>query len=287
MSFALAGHEIEAFAVAGLQSCVELPALSVAFDIGFCPRTAVERATVLVTHTHMDHVASIAHHAATRSLLGRLPARYVVPRENLAAIEALFRAYAELDATEHPREVIASSPGAEIPLAKDLVIRPFHSPHRVPCTGYGLWRRFTKLRPDLAGLATAEVARLRREGHEVSVPVETPEVVYTGDTLIDVVEKEEVVRKARLLVMEVTFVGGEIDVAGARERGHVHLDEVAARADLFENEAILLVHFSARYTRDEILRALDEKLPPALRARVTPLLTGHGEPGRLSPGPGP
>ncbi|MFT5080828.1 MAG: hypothetical protein ACI84E_001486, partial [Planctomycetota bacterium] len=45
------------------------------------------------------------------------------------------------------------------------------------------------------------------------------------------------------------------------------------RADLFENEAILMTHFSPRYNRARILEVLDERLPPGLRERVTPLLT--------------
>jgi len=52
----------------------------------------------------------------------------------------------------------------------------------------------------------------------------------------------------------------------------VHLFEVAERAHLFENEALLFTHFSARYTRSEILAALDRTLPAELRSRVTPLL---------------
>ena len=42
----------------------------------------------------------------------------------------------------------------------------------------------------------------------------------------------------------------------------------------FHNEAILLVHFSPRYKRSEILAALDANLPPALRAKCVPFLNG-------------
>jgi ribonuclease Z len=275
MAITLAGHEVEAFSVAGFQTCIELPQHSVAFDIGFCPRSVINRSTILVSHTHMDHVASIAHHAATRGLLGMKPATYVVPAVNAGAVDELFAAYAKLDGCEHDRKVLGANPGDTIPLGRDLEARTFFSPHRVPCQGYALWRKFTKLKPDLVGRSSEEIGRLRREGHEVTVGAEVAEVAYTGDTRIEVLEREEVVRKARLLIMEVTFVGEDIDVEGARARGHVHLDEVAARADLFENEAILFLHFSARYTQAEILRALDAKLPAKLRERVTPLLLGH------------
>ena len=81
-------------------------------------------------------------------------------------------------------------------------------------------------------------------------------------------------RTARLLILESTFVDDRVSVAECRAKGHVHLSEVAERAELFENEAILLTHFSPRYKRAEILAALDATLPTGLRERVTPLLVG-------------
>ncbi len=44
-----------------------------------------------------------------------------------------------------------------------------------------------------------------------------------------------------------------------------------------QNEAILLIHFSARYSRARIPALLDERLPPALRAKCTPLLAGFAD----------
>jgi ribonuclease Z len=70
-------------------------------------------------------------------------------------------------------------------------------------------------------------------------------------------------------------VDDEVSVKSCRSKGHIHLYEVAERAELFKNDAILLTHFSARYHANDILRALDKHLPPDLRERVTPLLSGH------------
>ena len=43
---------------------------------------------------------------------------------------------------------------------------------------------------------------------------------------------------------------------------------------LVQNEAILLMHFSARYRPQEILDHLDRELPARLRAKVYPFLQG-------------
>ena len=83
-------------------------------------------------------------------------------------------------------------------------------------------------------------------------------------------------REARLLILECTFVGDRVPVALARAKGHVHLDELVARAHLLANEALLLTHFSARYADAEVVAALDAALPADLRARTTPLLKGVG-----------
>ena len=66
-----------------------------------------------------------------------------------------------------------------------------------------------------------------------------------------------------------------VPVAKARGSGHIHLDELIERADLLQNEAILLTHFSARYSDQQIVAALDRRMPKHLRERVTPLLQGR------------
>lgn len=271
----LAGVAIEATSVGGLSTCIQLPGLKCAFDIGRCPPSAVSREHVLITHGHIDHIGGICYHCATRGMTGLGPPTYLVGHENVGGVNALFNAYRRLDRSRMEHTLVPIGPGEEYVLPNGVMVRPFRSIHRVPCQGYSLWSQKRKLKPELAGLSGMQIRDLRLSGTEVTDTVEAPVVAFTGDSLIDVVDKEEVVRKARVLIMEVTFVDDAVTIEQCRSKGHIHLDEVAERADLFENEAILLTHFSARYRRDDILRALDAKLPPSLRERVTPLLDGH------------
>jgi ribonuclease Z len=269
----LAGHRVEGLSVGGIETCIDLPELKLAFDIGRCPDAAVQRPTILFTHAHMDHMGGVAWHAATRSLRAMEPPTYVVPRETEAAFEELFAAWRRLDRSDLPHRRVALGPGEQLDLGRGLLARPFRSLHVVPCQGYALWSRRRKLRPELAGLAEEEIRRRRIElGEEVTIEVETPEIAFTGDTRIEILEREEVVRRARLLILEVTFLDDRVSVEECRAKGHVHLDEVVERAELFENEAVLFTHFSARYRKEEVLEILDRRLPPALRAKATALV---------------
>lgn len=276
----LAGIDVDALSVGGIETCIDLPRQRVAFDIGRCPDAAVGRGTVCFTHAHMDHMGGVAWHAATRALRGLEPPTYLVGHEHVEAFREMFAAWRRLDRSELEHRVVALGPGEEHELPGKWRARPFRSLHTNPCQGYALWSQRWKLAPQHEGLPGEELRRLREQGVRISELVETPEFAFTGDTLIEVVEREEVVRRARLLVMEVTFVDDRISVAECRSRGHVHLAELAERAHLFQNEALLLTHFSARYRPHEIVAALDRCLPPELRARVTPLLAGHGAPRR-------
>lgn len=271
----LCGYLIDAISVGGIETCIQFPELDLAFDIGRCPHSAVKRKRILLTHTHMDHAGGIAYHAATRDLVKAPVPTWYVPRENAADLEALLDVWRRLDKSELPATLVACGPGDVVELGGGWIARPFRSPHRVACQGYALCRRLTHLHPALIGLSEAEVRARRLAGEVVTETVERVEIAFTGDTLPEVIEREELVRTARLLVMECTFLDDRVPVEKARGSGHVHLDELVERADLLQNEHILLTHFSARYSPAQVTQTLKRRLPESLRDRVTPLLSGH------------
>lgn len=262
------GETVRAVSVGGLETCIELPAWKLCFDIGRCPPTATRLERVLFTHSHTDHMGGVVHHCATRDLMGMRPPEYVVPAEVHDAFDDMFDTWRRLDRSELPCRVRAARPGDRIELGHGRFAQAFRVYHRVPSLGYALGQVRRKLRPDLAGASRAEIIRLRQAGEAVDMPEEHIEVAFCGDTLIDVVDREEAVRTARLLILEVTFLDDRVSVDKARSKGHVHLDEVIERADLFENEALLFTHVSQRYSNAQMHRILRERLPDSLRDRV-------------------
>jgi len=271
----VAGVLIRAVSVAGMQTCIEVPSWKLAFDIGRCPEGAVAVPRVLFTHAHIDHMGGVAHHVASRAMLGMSPPEYFVPAEYLEGFQALLDIWRQLDRSDLPCSVRAVSPGDRIDLGKGRHVEVFRSVHRAPTVGYALFRAARALREDWVGLPTEEIARRVRAGGTANVEVVAPEIVFCGDTTIDVVDREPVVTRAKLLILEATFLDDRVPVERARETGHVHLDELIARADAFENEGILLTHFSARYSDEQIRRIVAERLPAGLRDRTYTLPRGR------------
>jgi ribonuclease Z len=272
VNLTLAGQTIDAVSIGGIETCIGLPGLGLSFDLGRTPDSAVGRDTVLFTHSHMDHLGGVAWHCATRSLRRMPPPTYVLGPEDAPVFQELVAVWRKLDRSGMAHRMVVVGPGERWDLNPQWQVRPFRALHVVPCQGYGLWHQKKKLRPEFQGLAGEAIRELRGQGVEVTRLVESPEVVFCGDTRIEVVEREEVVRTARLLILECTFIDDEVSVAEARSMGHVHLYEIAERAQLFANETVLLTHFSPRFRKEEVLAALARRLPESLRTRVVPLL---------------
>jgi ribonuclease Z len=163
-------------------------------------------------------------------------------------------------------------PGSSFDLGDGRQLRAFATRHTVPSLGYAVYSSKDKLLPRYHGLAGQELRRLRLAGEAITSSVETCDLAFTGDTSIDALDAQPWLYQARLLILEATFLDDRVGVTACRSKGHVHLDEILARADRFENHAILLTHFSARYALAEIRAILDERLPAPLRERVHALI---------------
>jgi len=183
------GHEVEGVSIGGQETCLILPRLKVAFDIGRCPQRAVAAApVVLLTHGHLDHVGGLPAHAASRQLLNLPPPRYICPPQLEPAVHQLMAAAAAAQGEREPPpyDVLALAPGQEAELPGGQLVRPFAVRHDAwaggGAQGYVIYSLRRKLKAELAGRPPEEVRALRESGVEVTEAVQTPEVAYTGDT---------------------------------------------------------------------------------------------------------
>jgi ribonuclease Z len=255
--------------VAGQESFYRLPTLRSALEIGRCPNSIVPVPNILVTHSHLDHAAGIASYASQRALQAIVAGRVFLPAETQEAVEKILTLHAALEGVDrYATEIVGVSPGDRISLRHDLVVEVLPGSHRVPCVGFLFRERRHKLKSDFAGIAGAELARLRERGVEVAAMTEAPLLAYPGDCDAKIFDRAPEIFRARILLIECTFLRPGEEERAAKYR-HMHLSDFAARAGDFENEAIVLTHFSAKYSREEIEQRLREGLPERLSGRVT------------------
>lgn len=255
-------------AVGGVETCYEVPSFDLNLDIGRCPPGAERQSTLLLTHGHIDHAAGLPYYISLRALYGMAPPTIFCPRSALGPLRDILAAWARLQTDSERCDLVGLDAGDLVPLGPSRFVRTFASPHRIETLGYTIFERVRKLKPELRGQPSSSIKERIAAGEEVHTVIERPELCFPGDTRIDVVRSEPTVRQARVLLLECTFIGPDIPAAKAHRGGHVHLDDIARHADAFENEYVVLVHFSQRHGREAIERQIEKRLPASLRERI-------------------
>ena len=264
----LEGLILEAQSTGGIESSYRLPKLRILFDIGRCPPGSDRYPVLFLSHSHIDHSAGLPYYVSLRSLKKMAPPTVYCPMECRDDLQKMLNSWVPLDADADHCRLIGLKEGDEIPLKDDSFVRAFSSPHRVPVRGYTIHKKKRRLKAALQGMDASEVATRARAGEQVNEVVVHPEFCFPGDTLIESIEREESITRARVLLLECTFAGNNISVDRARKAGHIHLDQIAERAELFKNEIILLTHWSQRYSDKQIQNEVSKALPESLLKRV-------------------
>jgi ribonuclease Z len=258
----LGGYTFIGYSLAGEESVVGVPELSVCFDIGRSPTEILNINNVLLTHGHMDHAAGIAYYFSQRNFLDNEGGTLVVPKELVPSIHKLMDAWREIEGHRTPYRVFGLSPDEDYHVRRGLVARGFQTIHGGPCLGYSVIEVRQKLKPQYLELSGEKLAELRRDGVDLTYDLEVPLVCYCGDTAYGKFFELDWVRKAKIMILECTFVEqGHRDRATAGN--HLHLDDFLRLQDMLENESILLVHLSRRTSlavaRQELRNCLSEE----------------------------
>lgn len=264
---------IRGVSVGGVYTSLAVPELGVVFDAGISPRSAGGSDNILLSHGHADHVGALPAMLGIRALHGKTrPPRVFMPAEIVDDLQVALAALSKLQRFPLEIEAVGMNPGDDVELRGDLRVRAVRTFHPVPSLAYVITRRVTKLRAEFRGLPGPEIAARRAAGEPMTEHEDRMELAYATDTLVSVLDHAPDLLKARVLVMECTFLDSRKTLEAARAGCHVHLDEVIERAERFENEHVVLMHVSQLYRPDEVAKILDARVPPALRSRIIPFV---------------
>jgi ribonuclease Z len=254
-----------------------IPELHVALDAGISSYMGLQ--TALLTHSHGDHASqlpSMAHSNKRVTIRG--------PPSAAAGVRAYCASYVAMDSGQYsgctcgpaaagceteavPTHSTGRTPvkvrpplpplfepmavGDRFNLRPDVIVTAVECLHAVPCHGFVFSAVRSKLLPECAGLSASALRSRRQSGQAVSETVEKPLLVYLGDTAVGVFDTpamRDVMAHAPVVVVECTFVEGEW-----AKRGHIAWSELAPVCARYPAVHFVLIHFSWRYTDEDVL----------------------------------
>jgi len=208
--------------------------------MGICPPFATNMEHVFITHGHLDHIAAIPVHAQQRTFLYMPTPTYHVSPSILPKLDHILKGFQSIDPTRL-KYTLRPVDTKEIKLPNGVIVRPFQTRHRVESQGFSFWKITSTLKDEFKGLGSEAIREKIKEGVEVKETTESLEIVVTGDTTIDGLMETPWCFDAKVLITECTYADDDNPPSLSKERGHMHLDDLAQNAALFKNEHIILM----------------------------------------------
>lgn len=269
-------YTIRGLSVAGIQTSLFVRELGVLFDVGIAARSCASAENVFISHGHADHCGALVSLLGMRGLMRLPPPRLFLPAEIADSIREALTLFSRAQRYEFTIMAEALRPGDERELRPDLSVRAFRTHHTGPSLGYQFFSRVPKLKPEYLDLPGKEIARRRQQGDDLFDHDERLELAYATDTLLHVVETTPSLLRTRVLILECSFLDERKAVSASRSGGHVHLDELLEKASAFQNEALVLMHFSQMYAPAEVHAILKRRCPPELWERIVVMAPSTG-----------
>ncbi|MEA2337713.1 MAG: ribonuclease [Thermoanaerobaculia bacterium] len=259
---------IEGRSRAGHETWFRVRELNAAFDIGRCPDQLIATPHVFVTHAHLDHAVGIPFYAGQRQLHRMTGGRVYVPADAAEGMREILAIYERITGAMFDEiEVIGLAVGDVVKLGRTHEVRVHRATHRVAANGYEVIELRHRLKDEFVGRDEHEITELRRNGVNVTEEWRRSMLFYTGDTDRGILETNDALYKSEVLMIECSFIIDGHEGRAAKYR-HIHFDDIAAFADRFENETIVLTHFSRRYSRGQIHDEIRRRCPAVLRERI-------------------
>ncbi len=258
---------VQGFSVAGEATTISIPEMDVCFDMGKAPRAHLAPKYCVLSHGHMDHIGGLAYWCSQRNFQGMGAGTIVCDKRIENDVKGMMDGFQELERQKTPYELIALDEGEELQIKNNIFLRPFHTEHTCPSSGYSIVEKRTKLKPELVGLPQEKIKDLKLRGEEIVNSFEVPLIAYTGDTLPGAHLLRDDVMNAQIIITECTFF--EKDHKQRAKTGmHMHVDDIAEWLKVAQCEHMVICHISRRTHLGQARKALVDVAGKELSEKV-------------------
>lgn len=262
------GIKVSGISLSGLRTCITLPEFKICFDLAQGYPFAVPMRHFFITHGHMDHAGGIPSLISQKNIGQALKPDFYLPEALVPPMQSIIGLWEKIEEHNYSYTLHGMNADSRVNLGEHHFVKPFRTLHRIPSLGYTLWEKKKKLRSDLAHLDRAALVGMKSRGEEINDHQEIPLLSFTGDTQIEFLDLSPEVKKSKVLMLEVTYYDQAKSVEHARKWGHTHLEELLPRLHELENEQIVLIHGSARYSLPQMQEWLKARVSKEDLARI-------------------
>lgn len=209
---------------------------------------SVDATKVLITHFHHDHWSGLISLLGLKKCRDKFdPVHIFLPKGTIGFLQSLL---IELNNRRELSVVITPEP--ESPSSNEnaipVVLHPLHGNQIIETNDSLMIETFNV------------VHRSESLGFKLNVKENNEEswarlLTYTGDTNIEALLDEDIL-SSPVLVTECTYLEPD-KTEKAEERGHMSLSNIVDVESRFRGDSLLLMHFKANYTDEEITRNID------------------------------
>lgn len=234
------------------KSCFYIPELKVFLDAG-C-QSYFNPDYIFITHCHSDHSFQLPMILTGLDRTGKDDPKIYAPSESRELFQNFLQTTYQLrkgtsKVNGHFR-VVGVNPGMDIDLNKDgYFVSVYNMHHNVPTRGYGICQIRKRLNPVYSGFQGKELKTLKSTGVDINVYHREKIFVYVLDTNIDCFSSSPELLEYKCVMVECTFFKDE-DKSVADY--HIHWSELRKVIKNNPNVYFILVHFSMRYSWEEI-----------------------------------
>lgn len=232
--------------------------LDLMIDAG--PQKTGNPKTILITHCHADHIASIPFTLINPEGEKSSPSDVFIHEKSKGSLQtyvnAMFSANYSCEFKGNMANYIPVK-GSDVfdYVANNTKIRieVFACTHDVPTVAYGISTKKQHLKEEyfeLKGNGKALV-ELKKKGIEITETTYEPNIVFVWDTTINVFKANPGILKYNVIMIECSFLYDD-DYEQSLAKKHIHWKSLKPYVVNNPQITFVLIHFSLRYTEPEI-----------------------------------